>query len=339
MKEELENILKEAQEVKNNIKNLQELENFRIKFLGKKGLIKNILNKIIELPDNEKKELGSYFNFVKEEIEKIYDELKKKFEQKSTIKFDLHHPGKKIEKGHLHILTQAIDEMVNIFSKLGFDLELGKEIVTENENFDSLNMPQNHPSRDVWDTLWIKSDNFNNQRLLLRTHTSAHQVEILKNRNIPFKVIIPGKVYRHEAIDSRHEMQFHQLEGLGVGKSCNLQELKGIFFIFFEEFLGRKLNVVFRTSYFPFTEPSLEVDIECILCKGEGCEVCKYSGYLEVAGAGMIHPFVLKQAMIDTNKYYGYAFGLGIERLVMLKYNIPDVRLFHSGDLRFLKQF
>ena len=336
MKEELDNILKEAQEVKNNIKNLQDLENFRIKFLGKKGLLKKILEKIIELPENERKELGAYFNFVKDEIEKIYEELKKKLESKQIVKFDIHHPGRKIEKGHLHILTQAIDKIVNIFSKMGFDLELGREIVTEYENFDSLNMPQDHPSRDMWDTLWIKSDK---QRLLLRTHTSAHQVEILKNRNIPLKVIIPGKVYRHEATDSRHEMQFHQLEGLAVGESCNLQELKGVFYIFFEEFLGRKLDIIFRTSYFPFTEPSLEVDIECILCNGKGCEVCKNTGYLEVAGAGMIHPFVLKQAMIDTNKYYGYAFGLGIERLVMLKYNIPDVRLFHSGDLRFIRQF
>jgi phenylalanyl-tRNA synthetase alpha chain len=336
MKEELDNILKEAQEVKNNIKNLQDLENFRIKFLGKKGLLKKILEKIIELPENERKEFGSYFNFVKEEIEKIYEELKKKLESKQFVKFDIHHPGRKIEKGHLHILTQAIDKIVNIFSKMGFDLELGREIVTEYENFDSLNMPQDHPSRDMWDTLWIKSDK---QRLLLRTHTSAHQVEILKNRNIPLKVIIPGKVYRHEATDSRHEMQFHQLEGLAVGESCNLQELKGVFYIFFEEFFGRKLDIIFRTSYFPFTEPSLEVDIECILCNGKGCEVCKNTGYLEVAGAGMIHPFVLKQAMIDTNKYYGYAFGLGIERLVMLKYNIPDVRLFHSGDLRFIRQF
>jgi len=336
MKEELDNILKEAQEVKNNIKNLQDLENFRIKFLGKKGLLKKILEKIIELPENERKELGSYFNFVKDEIEKIYEELKKKLESKQFVKFDIHHPGRKIEKGHLHILTQAIDKIVNIFSKMGFDLELGREIVTEYENFDSLNMPQDHPSRDMWDTLWIKSDK---QRLLLRTHTSAHQVEILKNRNIPLKVIIPGKVYRHEATDSRHEMQFHQLEGLAVGESCNLQELKGVFYIFFEEFFGRKLDIIFRTSYFPFTEPSLEVDIECILCNGKGCEVCKNTGYLEVAGAGMIHPFVLKQAMIDTNKYYGYAFGLGIERLVMLKYNIPDVRLFHSGDLRFIRQF
>jgi phenylalanyl-tRNA synthetase alpha chain len=336
MKEELDNILKEAQEVKNNIKNLQDLENFRIKFLGKKGLLKKILEKIIELPENERRELGAYFNFVKDEIEKIYEELKKKLESKQFVKFDIHHPGRKIEKGHLHILTQAIDKIVNIFSKMGFDLELGREIVTEYENFDSLNMPQDHPSRDMWDTLWIKSDK---QRLLLRTHTSAHQIEILKNRNIPLKVIIPGKVYRHEATDSRHEMQFHQLEGLAVGESCNLQELKGVFYIFFEEFFGRKLDIIFRTSYFPFTEPSLEVDIECILCNGKGCEVCKNTGYLEVAGAGMIHPFVLKQAIIDTNKYYGYAFGLGIERLVMLKYNIPDVRLFHSGDLRFISQF
>ena len=336
MKEELDSILKEAQEVKNNIKSLQDLENFRIKFLGKKGLLKNILDKIVNLPLEERKELGNYFNFVKEEVEKIYKELREKLEVGRFIKFDLHHPGRKISKGHLHIITQSINKIINIFSKIGFDVELGREIVTEYENFDSLNIPPNHPARDMWSTLWIKSQK---EKLLLRTHTSAHQVEILKKKNPPLKVIIPGKVYRHEATDARHEMQFHQLEGLAVGEGCNIQELKGIFSIFFEEYFGKKLEVIFRSSYFPFTEPSVEVDIECVLCKGKGCEVCKNSGYLEVAGAGMIHTFVLKEAGIDTNKYYGYAFGLGVERIIMLKYNIPDIRLFHSSDLRFIKQF
>jgi len=339
MKEELENILQEARKLFEDIQSENDLENFRIRFLGRKGILREILEKIVKLEGEEKRELGEYFNYVKNEIEKLYQTKKEILGKKTReFKFDIHHPGIKIEKGHLHILNQAIHEMMNIFMKMGFEVEKGKEIVTEYENFDSLNIPPNHPSRDLWDTLWIKFEDKKN-RYLLRTHTSAHQVEILKNKKLPLRVIIPGKVFRHEATDQRHEIQFHQLEGLAVGENADLKELKGVLEIFFKEFFKKELKVVFRSSYFPFTEPSVEIDIECVLCDGKGCNVCKNSGYLEVAGAGMIHPYVLKEAGIDFNKYYGYAFGLGIERLVMLRHNINDVRLFNSGDLRFIRQF
>ncbi len=339
MKEELDNILNEARKIIEEINSENSLENFRIRFLGRKGLLKEILDKIVKLEEKERRELGEYFNYVKNEIEKLYEVAKERIiTSKKEIKFDIHHPGEKIRKGHIHILNQAIKEIKEIFMKLGFDIERGRELVTEYENFDSLNIPPNHPSRDLWDTLWLKFEDKNN-KYLLRTHTSAHQVEVLKNKPLPIRVVIPGKVFRHEATDQRHEIQFHQLEGLAVGEHADLRELKGVLKIFFKEFFGTELEVIFRTSYFPFTEPSVEIDLECVLCKGKGCNVCKNSGYLEIAGAGMIHPFVLKEAGIDTNKYFGYAFGLGIERIIMLRHNINDVRLFNSGDLRFIKQF
>lgn len=339
MKEELENILNEARKIIEKIDSEVSLENFRTKFLGRKGLLKKILEKIAQLEKDEKKELGEYFNYVKREIEKLYEYAKGKLPSlQKEYKFDIHHPGKKIKRGNLHILNQSIKEIKEIFMKLGFEIEKGRELVTEYENFDSLNIPANHPSRDLWDTLWLKFEEKNN-KYLLRTHTSAHQVEILKNKPLPLRVVIPGKVFRHEATDQRHEIQFHQLEGLAVGENANLRELKGVFKIFFKEFFKKDLEIIFRNSYFPFTEPSIEVDLECILCEGKGCNVCKNSGYLEIAGAGMIHPSVLKEAGIDINKYYGYAFGLGIERIVMLRHSINDIRLFNSGDLRFIKQF
>ncbi|MCS7184212.1 MAG: phenylalanine--tRNA ligase subunit alpha [Patescibacteria group bacterium] len=334
MKEQLSNILREAQQIYFQIKNLEELENFRIKFLGRNGLLAQISDSFRNLSLEERKEIGKYFNFVKEEINKLYLEKKEILTSPQKIIFDLSHPGIRKDRGIKHILTQEIEEIKKIFFTLGFNIEEGREIVTEEENFDSLNIPPNHPSRDLWDTFWLNKKNY-----LLRTHTSAHQVEFLRKYGVPIKFTIIGKVYRHEATDQRHEMQFHQIEGVSVGEKSNLVELKSIFKIFFEKYFNKKIDIFFRTSYFPFTEPSLEVDINCFLCQSKGCQLCKKSGYLEVAGAGMIHPFVLRQASINSEKYFGYAFGLGLERLIMLKYDIPDVRLFHSTDLRFINQF
>lgn len=338
MKEELENLLREAREIIEKANSKEELENFKIRFLGRKGLLREILERIVKLNEEERKELGRYFNEIKEEIEKMYEEKKERIAETKEIKFDIHHPGAKIEKGHIHILNQAIKEIKEIFMKMGFEVEKGREIVSEYENFDSLNIPENHPARDLWDTLWLSYKDKKN-RYLLRTHTSAHQVEILRNKKLPLRVVIPGKVFRREATDQRHETQFHQLEGLAVGENANLQELRGVLTLFFKEFFKKELKIIFRSSYFPFTEPSVEVDLECVLCSGKGCAVCKNIGYLEIAGAGMVHPFVLKEAGIDPNKFFGYAFGLGIERIVMLRHNINDIRYFNSGDLRFIKQF
>lgn len=338
MKEELENLLKEAREVIEKVNTKEELENFKVRFLGRKGLLKEILEKIVKLEEEKKKEIGKYFNYIKEEIEKIYEEKRSLLFIQKEMKFDIQHPGVKIKRGHIHIINQAIKEIKEIFMKMGFEIERGREIVTEYENFDSLNIPPYHPARDLWDTLWISFEDKRN-RYLLRTHTSAHQVEILKNKKLPLRVVIPGKTYRREATDQRHETQFHQLEGLAVGENANLQELRGVLTLFFKEFFKKELKVIFRNSFFPFTEPSVEVDLECVLCNGRGCSVCKNTGYLEIAGAGMIHPFVLKEANIDHNKYFGYAFGLGIERIVMLRHNINDIRYFNAADLRFIRQF
>ncbi|GIW66085.1 MAG: phenylalanine--tRNA ligase alpha subunit [Candidatus Parcubacteria bacterium] len=334
MKEQLDNILKEAQDSYYHIKNLKDLENFRIKFLGRNGLLASLSSKFKDFPLEVRKEIGQYFNFVKEEINNLYLSKKEFLITQKKIFFDLSHPGEKIEKGRIHLISKEILKIKKIFSNLGFNIEEGRELVSEKENFDLLNIPPNHPSRDLWDTFWI-----NKKEYLLRTHTSAHQVEYLLKYKPPVKFIVIGKVYRHEATDQRHEMQFHQIEGVSVGLQSNLSELKSVFQIFFENYFNKKIEIVFRNSYFPFTEPSLEVDISCVICKGKGCSLCKKSGYLEIAGAGMIHPYVLQQAKININKYYGYAFGIGLERIIMLKFNIPDVRLFHSMDLRFINQF
>jgi phenylalanyl-tRNA synthetase alpha chain len=334
MKNELDNILKEAQQIYYQIKSSEELENFRIKFLGRNGILLNLSKNFKNLPLEERKEIGKYFNFVKEEILKLYLEKKESLEKQEKFLFDLSHPGEKISLGKKHLINQELEIIKKIFFTLGFNVEEGREIVSEYENFDSLNIPANHPARDIWDTFWLNKKNF-----LLRTHTSAHQVEYLKKYRPPVKFIIVGKVYRHEATDQRHEMQFYQIEGVSVGYQSNLLELKNVFEIFFHQYFQKQVKVIFRNSYFPFTEPSLEIDISCILCLGRGCQLCKKTGYLEVAGAGMIHPIVLKNAHLNPNQNFGYAFGLGLERLIMLKYNINDIRLFYSNDLRFLNQF
>ncbi|GIW66460.1 MAG: phenylalanine--tRNA ligase alpha subunit [Candidatus Parcubacteria bacterium] len=334
MKEQLSNILKEAQQIYYTIRTPKELEDFRIKFLGRNGLLALLSEKFKDLSIEERKEIGKYFNFVKGEINKLYLTKKEVFNTQKKIFFDLSHPGERLEIGNLHLISKEILVIKKIFYTLGFNIEEGREIVTEYENFDSLNIPANHPSRDLWDTFWL-----NNKNYLLRTHTSAHQVEYLKKYKAPSKFLIIGKVYRHEATDQRHEMQFYQIEGVSIGYNSNLNELKSVFQIFFTNYFNKKTEIIFRNSYFPFTEPSLEVDIFCVSCNGRGCNLCKKTGYLEVAGAGMIHPYVLKQAEIDSNNYYGYAFGLGLERLIMIKYRISDIRLFHSMDLRFINQF
>jgi phenylalanyl-tRNA synthetase alpha chain len=338
MKEKLENILKEAQQLSHHIKNSEDLENFRVKFLGRQGLLSEIIKHIEDLPQEQRREFGIYFNFVKSEIQKIYDEKKEIILKPKTEYFDPYHPGEKIDAGRINLITKEFKIIREIFSKLNFNIEIGNEIVNEYENFDSLNIPPNHPSRDLWDTFWITKD-LKNKNLLLRTHTSAHQVELLKKYKIPCRFVVLGKVFRHEATDQRHEIQFHQIEGVSVGQNSNISELKSVLSYFFENYFNKKLDILFRSSYFPFTEPSFEIDIECIFCNKKGCNVCKFSKFIEVAGAGMIHPFVLKQAGIDYEKNFGYAFGLGFERLVMLKYNINDIRYFHSGDLRFINQF
>jgi len=312
-----------------NIKSSEELENWRIKYLGRKSELTRFSEKLKNFPPEERKNLGMIFNNVKEELEKIY-QIKKEELLEEKIDFDFYHPGKAFNLTSLPLIQSNLKRIIDIFRDLGFYLIDSNYIVTEYENFDSLNMPPYHPARDMWDTIWLKEP----KGWLLRTHTSAFQVPFLLKYRPPIRGIVPGKVFRFEATDARHDFEFYQIEGISVSENSNFSHLRFIFLEFFKRYFEKDVNIRFRPSYFPFTEPSIEVDLSCIFCNQKGCSLCKFSGWLEVAGAGMIHPYVLKCAKIDAHKFQGYAFGTGLERLIMLKYEINDIRLLHNPDLR-----
>lgn len=240
------------------------------------------------------------------------------------------------QKGHFHPIAKITEEIISIFHSMGFSVATGPEVETEYYNFDALNIPANHPARDMWDTFWLKPEN---ARKLLRTHTSPVQIRYMEKHKPPIRIIAPGKVFRHEATDATHEAQFYQLEGLVVDTDINLSHLKGTLAKFFGDFFGSKTDVRFRPSFFPFVEPGIEVDMSCFKCGGKGCSTCKGTGWIEIMGAGMVHPKVLQACNIDPEKFKGFAFGCGIDRLVMAKYEIPDVRMLYSGDLRLVNQF
>jgi phenylalanyl-tRNA synthetase alpha chain len=340
LEENLNKIWHEAESLLNNARNLEELESLRVKYLGRKSYLANFPSLIKKLDLEEKRRIGKLYNELKAKIHQLY--LKKK-ETLSTpsIKFDFEHPGKEIKIGKEHLISQTIEEISKIFTQLGFSVVDYNQIVDEKENFDYLNIPENHPARDLWDTLWIKNPKSKilNSKLLFRTHTSAFQVPILKKFGVPVRAVIAGKVFRYEATDKTHDFEFYQLDGLSVSENSNLANLRYVVEKFFERFFHQEIKVRFRPSYFPFVEPGLEIDIGCIFCKQKGCATCKNSGFIEVAGAGMVHNFVLKSAGIDYKKYQGYAFGFGVDRLIMLKHNIDDIRILHSSDLRFIRQF
>lgn len=240
--------------------------------------------------------------------------------------------------GHIHPINLVINDIVKIFSEIGFTLTDGPELETEYYNFDVLNIPKDHPARDMWDTFWLKPEN---ARKLLRTHTSPVQARYMEKNKPPIAIIAPGKTFRHEATDATHEAQFHQCEGLMIGKDISLATLKSALNVFFDRFFGKDVNIRFRPSFFPFVEPGVEIDVSCFKCDGgqKGCPVCKGGGWVEIAGAGMVHPKVLNDVGINPNEWRGFAFGVGVDRLAMLKYGIDDIRLFYSGDLRLVNQF
>ena len=248
--------------------------------------------------------------------------------------FDPTIPGEKIETGHLHPLTLITKLAEEIFSEIGFTIALGPEIEDEKHNFDDLNIPQDHPARDMWDTFWLKEG-----QKLLRTHTSPVQIRYMENNNPPIRIIAPGRIFRHEATDASHEINFYQLEGLMIDKEISVSNFKAIIQEFLSRFFGKVVEARLRPSFFPFTEPSFEVDMSCLVCEGTGCSVCKKTGWIEIMGAGMVHPNVLRAGNINPKDWQGFAFGIGLDRLAMMKYKIDDIRLLYSGDLRFLKQF
>ena len=319
----------------------QELEQFRIKFLGTKGIIKDIFDEFKAVSPEEKRTLGKVLNQFKQLTESKYQTLKDAAAPEAELQdagLDLTLPGEGFEIGTRHPLALVRREIVEIFNKLGFVVAEGPEIEDDWHNFSALNFPEEHPARDMQDTFFIKKDAEQGD-IALRTHTSSVQVRMMENGKPPFRAIMPGRVYRNEAISARAHCFFHQVEGLYVDEKVSFADLKQTLFYFVQELYGEGTKVRFRPSYFPFTEPSAEMDISCTICKGAGCQLCKHSGWVEILGCGMVDPNVLENCGIDSKKYSGFAFGMGIERIANLKYVIKDLRLFSENDVRFLKQF
>ncbi|EKE16251.1 MAG: hypothetical protein ACD_11C00024G0019 [uncultured bacterium] len=321
--------------------NLEEVLELRVKYLGRKSEFNQILKGLKDLSEQEKKEIGPLANAAKKEIDEVLAKKEKEFRFSvdwEAEKIDVTIPVKKKKRGHLHPLTKVRNEIEDIFTSMGFEIADGPEIETEYYNFDALNIPKNHPARDKWDTFWIKNEN-KKERTLLRTHTSPVQARFMEKNQPPFRIIVPGKCFRNEATDARHEHTFYQFEALVVDENINVGNFKFIAQQFFSAFFKKDVNVRVRPSFFPFTEPSFEFDISCAICNGSGCPVCKGTGWLEVGGAGMVNQELFVVAGYPRNKYQGFAWGFGLERLLMIRHKIDDIRLFHSGDLRFINQF
>jgi len=319
-----------------NVKDQKQLEDLRIVYLSRNGSIASLFEELKSVPKEEKPLLGKELNRLRTFAEEKFNDKKSEFDElltKKSQQIDLTLPERKVELGHKHLLTQTLDEIKSIFKGLGFSIFEGPELESDYYNFEALNFPADHPARDMQDTFFI------NKNFLLRTHTSPVQVRLMEKLQPPLRAIMPGRVYRNEAISSRSHCMFHQVEGLCVDTDVTFAELKGTLVAFTKQFYGKDLNYRFRPSFFPFTEPSAEMDITCFLCKGKGCRVCKQSGWLEILGCGMVDPNVFEYAKYDNEKYTGYAFGMGIERTAMLKYGITDIRTFFENDVRFLKQF
>lgn len=318
-----------------------ELEAFRIKFLGTKGIIKDLFDQFKTVGPEEKRTFGKVLNQFKQLAEERYNELKESsatIADSSASDIDKTLPGDGFELGSRHPLTLVRNEIIDVFKRLGFVVAEGPEIEDDWHNFSALNFPEEHPARDMQDTFFIKK-NSGTDDIALRTHTSSVQVRMMENSKPPFRAIMPGRVYRNEAISARAHCFFHQVEGLYVDENVSFADLKQTLYHFVQELYGEGTKVRFRPSYFPFTEPSAEMDVSCTICKGSGCNMCKYSGWVEILGCGMVDPNVLENCGIDSDTYTGFAFGMGIERITNLKYVIKDLRLFSENDVRFLKQF
>ncbi len=321
------------------VTSVQELELVRVKYLGRKGVLAELTGLIGALPAEERGPFGKQANALKNRLLELFQEKEKTFKIQSNAANkntqDIGLPGIAQELGSSHPIIQVIDEICGIFNRMGFSIVEGPEIETEYNNFTGLNIPLDHPSRDAFDTFYLK----NYSKLLLRSHTSPVQVRVMKAHKPPLAIVVPGRVYRPDAVDASHLFMFHQIEGFLVDESISFADLKGILELFVKSVFGEDIKMRFRPHFFPFTEPSAEVDISCIICKGKGCSVCGRKGWLEILGSGMIHPNVFKQVGYKPGKYTGFAFGMGVERIAMLKYGINDIRLFFENDLRFLKQF
>ncbi len=326
-------ILEEVRSFKADKK--ESLEEFRMKYLVKKGLIKQLTSEIKNIAPEKRKEFGALVNRIKQEAEEKLAVKTKTTKGKKNPDIDLTLPPEPFQVGARHPISIIRNKIISIYSRMGFTISEGPEIVDDWHNFTALNMPENHPARDMQDTYFVKVA----PDIVLRTHTSSVQVSVMQSTKPPIRTISPGRVYRNETISARAHCQFHQVEGLYIDEEVSFGDLKQTLYYFAMEMFGEDTKIRFRPSYFPFTEPSAEMDISCLICKGKGCPVCKNSGWVEILGCGMVDPAVLDNCKIDSKKYTGFAFGMGIERIAMLKYQIKDIRLFFENDVRFLKQF
>lgn len=338
MQEKLEDLKNQAQTELEQVSDEVSLQNLKAKFVGRKGVITEITKSMKDVSSEDRPKMGMLINEVKTYIEALFDEKSnqiKEEKKKRAIaeeKIDVTLPGRNVSLGARHPVSQVMEEIVTIFERMGFEVAEGPEVETDYYNFEALNIPKDHPARDMQDTFYISDD------VVLRTHTSPVQIRVMEKEEPPIKIIAPGRVYRCDS-DVSHTPMFHQIEGLLVDKNVTFGDLKGVLTEFLRLVFGEGLGVRFRPSFFPFTEPSAEVDIECVICGGQGCRVCKDSGWLEILGCGMVDPEVFKSVNYDPEVYSGFAFGMGIERITMLKFGINDIRLFFENDVRFLRQF
>ena len=339
MKQQLESIKGEAEQALANLSSMQELENIRIKYLGKKGALTSVLRGMGSLSKEERPIIGQMANEIRCYLEDKLEAAKSMLHQKQKEEklkqevIDVTMPGKGKSLGKKHPLSLVLNELEDIFIGMGFEIAEGPELELDYYNFEALNIPENHPARDDQDTFYI------NENIVLRTATSPVQIRVMEKSKPPIRIISPGRVYRSDAVDATHSPVFHQLEGLVVDKNVTMGDLKGTLEIFAKRLFGSQSKVRFRPHYFPFTEPSAEMDVSCFACGGSGCRICKGEGWIEILGAGLVHPKVLQYGGIDPEVYSGFAFGMGLERMVMMKYGINDIRLFYENDIRFLRQF
>ena len=319
----------------------EELEKFRISFLGSKGSVKGLFSELKNVAIEQKREAGQLVNGLREFVQNKFDVLKEELESSSddNQKIDTSLPGDSIELGARHPLSLVRSEIIEIFSRIGFTVSEGPEIEDDWHNFSALNFPAEHPARDMQDTFFIAKGDTPQEEIALRTHTSSVQVRVMENEKPPIRTISPGRVYRNEAISARAHCFFHQVEGLYIDKNVSFADLKQTLLYFAKEMFGDKAEIRLRPSYFPFTEPSAEVDVSCTICNSKGCNVCKYTGWLEILGCGMVDPNVLEASNIDSKEFSGFAFGMGVERIAQLKYKVNDLRLYSENDVRFLSQF
>jgi phenylalanyl-tRNA synthetase alpha chain len=345
MLNQVEELASKASDELGKVTDVNDLEAWRVRYLGRKGSLIQILRALATLPLEERRAVGSRANELKESLEAAFIEKKSNLERGLALSLkreslDITLPGQQVSLGRLHPTTQVVEEICDIFGSMGFQVVEGPEVEWDYYNFEALNMPVDHPARDMFATLWVDFETEAGDKLmLLRTHTSPVQIRVMEKSRPPIRIIAPGRVYRYEATDATHEWMFYQVEGLAVDKNITLADLKGTLFEFARRLFGEERKCRFRCDYFPFVEPGVEVAIDCLVCRGAGCRMCGNSGWIEILGAGMVHPEVLRRVDIDPEVYSGFAFGMGVERIPILRYGIEDIRLFYSNDLRFLRQF